>query len=119
MPAVGDVHPRGLAQDIQSRAGSGSDLRSVEDHTVGLAEHNGAAPCDLDSGELLRLLAEEEFAEVKSTSDGERLMIGSVAQRTHLEEGGALGSLQAESPVLIAGRPHGRGYYQRDGAGGR
>ena len=33
-------------------------------------------------------------------------MIGSVAQRTHLEEEGALGSLQAESPVLIAGRPH-------------
>ena len=60
----------------------------------------------MDSGELLRLLSEEEFAEVKSTSDGERLMIGSVAQRTHLEEEGALGSLQAESPVLIAGRPH-------------
>jgi len=33
----------------------------------------------LDSGELLRLLSEEEFAEVKSTSDGERLMIGSKA----------------------------------------
>ena len=59
----------------------------------------------MDSGELLRLFGQEEFAEVKSTSDGERLMIGSVAQRTHLEEEGALGSLQAESPVLIAGRP--------------
>ena len=66
----------------------------------------GRRPVTWTAGELLGLLGEEQFAEVKSTSDGERLMIGSVAQRTHLEEEGALGSLQAESPVLIAGRPH-------------
>ena len=33
-------------------------------------------------------------------------MIGSVAQRTHLEEEGPLGSLQAKSPVLVAGSPY-------------
>ena len=59
---VGDVHPWGLAKDIQSRAGSRSDLCSVEDHAVTLAEHDGATACDLDSGELFGLFGEEEFA---------------------------------------------------------
>ena len=55
-PFVADVHPGGLTQDIEGRAGGGSDLTRIEDHAVRLALHDGSLGGDLYCSEFLGLV---------------------------------------------------------------